>query len=498
MTSWIALLAGLVALRFLPSTRGEEQPWRARSETALAVVLGGIFAALACGWFSRFHLTGPTISSDFYDFCSAVGHTRNEDWRAYSQDRSYLAGWLPGFFAERVGVVEGLAWSAVLSTWVLGTGLYAWGRALHSRLAGAYTLLFALAFAPIVVLGRTLTFYPQYVACFCLSAGMTAVAIRFQSYRNLAAALATVGLCLLIDVRGVVWAAPNLTLLTLFFLIRPRKEALISSAIILVILSAFWWGGSRAYSPDHTSLDDQANPVRLYNEHKPHGQPLLTDPGPAGIPNFVWGRTPIQDIPKTLLLLGRDTQKVAPGLSQVRRTQEGRAAHFHPWYGLAISLGLVAMVGPGRRRSRILTFVITASPFFVVLYHASTLEFRARFAASALPPFAVLMGIGTATLWASTRSGTAQEAPLSGRLLAFWPSATRLLALTLLVFGLIPNFLSPDATWRQRFVTDQEVQEMRRGALGGKQPEAWGSEACVEAIRDDWQSGLPPLGRLYY
>jgi hypothetical protein len=70
--------------------------------------------------------------------------------------------------------------------------------------------------------------------------------------------------------------------------------------------------------------------------------------------------------------------------------------------------------------------------------------------------------------------------------------------LALLVFGLLPNFLAPNAEWRQRFVTDQEILEMRQGALGGKQPEAWGSEACVEAIREDWKNGLPPLGRLYY
>ena len=498
MTSWLAFLLALVALRFLPADRAQERVLRPQTEVGIAVLLGGLFAGLACGWFSRFHLTGPTISSDFYDFCSAVGQYRSEDWRGYSQDRSYLAGWLPGTLSKRVGVVEALAWSAVLATWVMGIGLYSWARALHSRLAGVYTLLFALGIAPLVVLGRTLTFYPQYVACFCLSAGLTAVAVRFRSLRNLAAAVTSVGLCLLIDVRGVVWAAPNLAVLALFYLPQPKKKAAISAAIATAILALFWWGGSRAYSPDHTSLDDQANPVRLYNEHKPQGQPLLTDPGPAGIPNFVWGRTPIQDIPKTLFLLGKDTQKVAPGLSQVRRTQEGRKAHFYPWYGLVSLLGCLALFGPGHRRMRIVTFALTSSPFFVVLYHASTLEFRARFAASALPPFAILLGVGAAALWAGKRSAPPEQASLLQRLRHHWPSGLRVAVLTALIFGLVPNYLSPNADWRQRFVTDQEVLEMRQGALGGKQPEAWGSEACVEAIREDWKNGRPPLGRLYY
>jgi hypothetical protein len=46
--------------------------------------------------------------------------------------------------------------------------------------------------------------------------------------------------------------------------------------------------------------------------------------------------------------------------------------------------------------------------------------------------------------------------------------------------------------------TDREVEAMRTGALGGRMPEAWGSEDCVEGIRSDWQNGLRPLGTLYY
>ena len=498
MTTWFALLLCLGALRFIPGSPRDEKPWKARYEIGLALLLGVVFSVLACGWFSRFHLTGPTLSSDFYDFCSAVAHARNENWSSYSQDRSFLAGWLPALFAARVGVVEGLAWSAAISSALIGTGLYVWARSLHSRMAGIYTLIFALGIAPIVVLGRTLTFYPQYIGWFCLSAGLCAAAVRFRNWWTLAAATASIGMCLLIDVRGVVWAAPNLALLLLFYLPQPKKQALIGMGIILTILAGFWWGGSRAYSPDHTSLDDQANPIRLHNEHKPVSEPLLSDPGPAGIPNFVWGRTPLQDIPKTLFLLGRDTKKVAPGLAQVTRTQRGRAAHFHPWYPLVGTLTLVFLIAPGPRRARIATLLLTASPFLVVLYHASTLEFRPRFAASALPPFAVLLGLGTATLWATGRKEVSENSSRSARLLHQWPSALRVGLLAVFVFGAIPSFLAPDASWRQRFVSDQEVQEMRRGALGGRQPEAWGSEACVEGIRDDWRSGKKPLGRLYY
>ena len=169
-----------------------------------------------------------------------------------------------------------------------------------------------------------------------------------------------------------------------------------------------------------------------------------------------------------------------------------------PWYGLVSALGLLALLGPGQRRSRLVTFAVTASPFLVVLYHASTLEFRARFASSALPPFAVLLGVGVATLWSGRREHPPKASSFLHRIQHSWPSVARLTVLALLVFGLLPNFLAPNAEWRQRFVTDQEILEMRQGALGGKQPEAWGSEACVEAIREDWKNGLPPLGRLYY
>jgi hypothetical protein len=500
MTSWLVLMLLLGALRFLPDHPRGERPWRRRYEIGLAVALGLVFGLLACAWFSLFHLTGPTSTSDFYDFCGAVSSYRAEDLANYSRDRSFLAGWLPSRIAVRVGILDGLAWTAILSTCILGTGLYTWGRAVHSRWAGVYTLVFALALAPLVVLGRTLTFYPEYVATFSLSAGLVCLALRFRSRLNLLVAAASIGLCLLIDVRGVVWAVPSLFLLCLVYLPQGWKRGGIHGAILLATLSLSWWAGSRAYGPSHTSLDDQANPVRLYNEHKAFGEPLLAEPGPGDIPNFVWGQTPIQNIPKTLFLLARDTKKIGPLLSDAYRTRLGRQQHFDPWYPVVLPLLLLGLFGLRKERLMVLGLLVTSAPFLAVLYHASTLEFRTRFASSAMPPIAVFLGLGLAVLW-----GNPSEPPLDPKakfpafsITTAWPSALRILLLLGLVGGAVPNYLSPSASWRVPFQTDREVEEMRTGALGGKIPEAWGSEICVQGIREDWKSGLPPLGKIYY
>jgi hypothetical protein len=500
LTSWPALLLLLVALRFLPGVAMGETPWRRRSEVALALGLGLLFAFLSCTWFSRFYLTGPTLSSDFYDFCSAVSNYRADDIASFSQDRSFLAAWLPAKIAENKGVVDGLGWTAVISMVVLGVGLYTWGRALHSRWAGAYTLVAALTIAPLVILGRTLTFYPEYVAVFSLSAGLVCLAIRFSNWLNLLLASASIGLCLLIDVRGVVWAVPSFFALCLVYLPLGWKKGMLHGAILWAVLGTSWWAGRLAYTSDSTSLDDQSNPVRLYNEHKDFGRPLMAEPGPNDIPNLVWGRTPIQDIPKTLLRLTKDTKKIAPLLSDAKRTKSGRENHFHPWYPVLIPFLLLSLVGIRKSKPRILGLVVTSLPFAAVLYHASTLEFTARFASSAMPPFAVIIGLGVAVLWGNPNPSLPLNAahkeshPIKRHL----PNFVRMGVLLSLAWGLIPSYLSPRADWRVTFTSDHEINSMRTGALGGKMPEAWGSEACVEGIRADWKSGLKPLGKLYY
>lgn len=500
LTSWPALLLILVALRFLPDVAMGESPWRRRSEVALALGLGSLFALLSCTWFSRFHLTGPTLSSDFYDFCSAVSNYRADDIASFSQDRSFLAAWLPAKIAQSKGVVDGLGWTAVISMVVLGVGLYTWGRALHSRWAGAYTLVAALTIAPLVILGRTLTFYPEYVAVFSLSAGLVCLALRFSNWINLLLASASIGLCLLIDVRGVVWAVPSFFALCLVYLPVGWKKGLLHGAMLWAVLGASWWAGRLAYTSDSTSLDDQSNPVRLYNEHKDFGRPLMKEPGPNDIPNLVWGRTPIQDIPKTLLRLTKDTKKIAPLLSDAKRTKFGREKHFHPWYPVLIPFVLLGLVGIRKSKPRLLGLVVTSFPFFAVLYHASTLEFTARFASSAMPPFAVIIGLGIAVLWGNPNPSLPLNAAHKERhpLKRHWPNVVRMGVLLSLAWGLIPSYLSPRADWRVTFTSDHEINSMRTGALGGKMPEAWGSEACVEGIRADWKSGLKPLGKLYY
>ena len=114
------------------------------------VAAGLTFAVLSTTWFSRFFISTPAISSDFYDFCGAVERFRSGEFAYYSQDRSLLAGVIPGSLAKRIGIVDGLAWSAVIASFVLGASLYLWARVAGDRLAG----VFAVSLCPSVVSGR--------------------------------------------------------------------------------------------------------------------------------------------------------------------------------------------------------------------------------------------------------------------------------------------------------------------------------------------------------
>jgi len=554
--------------------------------------MGLLFAGVGTYWFAPFHIAYPTgslataLTSDFYDFCSAVATYREKDFTHFTLDRSYSAAWLPTFFARKVGIIDGFAWASICSLGLLGTGLYTWARALHSRWAGVFTVFFALTIAPLVVLGRTLTFYPEYVAIFTLSAGLVCLAIRFRGLINLAAAGLSIGACLLIDVRGVVWAVPGLGMLCLVYLPQHWRKSLPAALVLFFTLGLSWWAGPSSYPANHTALDDQANPVRLYNDvqrkalsrtQKVHkkiqriapdtwkisnttdaqgrpviqvqsvgetsGEPLsiddirtplekagmiekegvfvevspevgtvfvrlaftaksvLREPTPQEIPSFIWGRTPIHQIPKTLWMLASDTGQVSPLLADTASIKEGREAHFHPFYPLAIACAGLILWGLRGRKMVLLAFLATAAPFLVVLYSASNLEFRNRFASSALPPFAVLFGVGLALLWRAPSEQAGQRTrPFKNiGFSSIWPAAVRMVLLAALVLGFIPNHLAPNAPWRKPLLADHEVQAMERAAQqAGPIPGAKGSEWCVEGLQQDILEGRSALGEMYF
>ena len=466
---WL-LIAFLVALRFVPGRREPEAEWSLPAEVALAVGIGLGFALVGTFWFSPLHLSGSAMTSDLFDFCGATAAMRDHQMADFGRDRSRLAAWLPALLVEGRAIMDGLALSAIVSLGVLGSAVYAWARILHSRFAGWAAILTALA-----------------VCTGCAALGC--LAVRTRSVGAFLAAGIGCALALLIDVRGLVWAAPVLVLCAgVAALTRERRVRLFVALLVPIGLS--WLGGHQVYTHKTTSLDAQAHPIRLYLEYgvlSPDGPRPVE---PSDMSRFIWGHSPLVEIPKTLWGLVDDTRTVAPLLRNIERNQTNRQRHLDPWG--PVGLMSLVMVGWGlrRHRDRLGALLITSLPFFAVLFHTANLEFRFRFAASGLPVLPVFLGLGLALWWRIPveTADDSGERRWSGRSFAL------LAMLGTLVVGPIPNFLAPESDWRTLFHPDRDRESLSVAALLGTAPPIPNAQPCVDAMIRDIQAGHDPMG----
>ena len=493
MTGLWTLLIAIVLVRFIPERESQETKWNGFLEVVIALSAGLAFALLGTFWFSRFHIVGETLSSDLYDFCGSVAAMRDGALADFSRDRSLAAGYLPTYFAERYGLVNGLVISSIISLGVIGSGLYIWARALSSRLAGLLAVIFALSLAPIVLLGRTITFYPEYVAVFTLASGLTCLAVKQRRpFYYLLGGLG-VAACLLIDLRGFVWALPLSMAAIIAALALRSRHSLILIAIFVMPIWGSWSLGSHVYSSKSTPLEAQFNAVRLFYEH---GSPENDTRGiytSRELPSFVWGRTPIRTIPDTLYNLLDGTRQTAPLMRNEEVVVRGRNMHLIPLLYIGGLSFIGALISTIRKPLKWSSLILTASPFLAVLYHATNLEFRHRFAASALPIVAIFFGLAVSwviqvQLPKNTMSKKIQS--LLGRI----PKLRSVLVLVICgaaVTGIFPSTLSPNAPWRTPFVEDSDIKRLIMASRFETTLQAQRSGTCVRALTADFDNGLP-------
>jgi hypothetical protein len=489
---WILIIA-IILVRFVPERKSTPSEFKGISEALIALLVGVAFALLGTYWFSRYHIVGDTLSSDLYDFCGSVAAMRDGPLTDFSRDRSFAAGYLPSLLSRQYGVANGLVISGILSLGVIGTGLYIWGRALNNRLSGLLAVICALSLAPVVLLGRTITFYPEYVAVFTLASGLTCLAIRERRPIFYFLAGVSVASCLLVDLRGVVWAVPlTLAALLAAFALRSKK----SLALVLLFalpIGGSWSIGDQVYTHRSTSLDAQANPVRLFYEHGTPRAEAPTERLREDSGAFVWGRTPLSSIPTTLYNLAIDTRTVAPLMSTERVVIQGRDAHLTPLFIMGVVTFIGALISLIRRPLYLAGFLLSSGPFLAVLYHSSHLEFRHRFAASGLPVLAVFFGLTVAAAIQSPLPKRIRFDELERRFGRVPKLRATLIAIiiSVAVAGILPSKLSPIAEWRTPFVADNELERMIAAARAGTSLEVWGSQPCIDGLAADIEAGRP-------
>ncbi|MCK6519123.1 hypothetical protein L6R46_29175 [Myxococcota bacterium] len=500
MTSLLPLaLAPLGIWLVSPTTgSGTAAPWSWPRELGLAAVVGALFAALCGLWLARFYLIGDNfLCSDFHEYCSSVSALAMDEPERFTKQRSAAAALPAALISRHTGLIDGMAWAGLLSSGLIGAGLYLWGRAAHSRLAGISAALSAATMMPVVVMSRTLSLYDEMTGWFVLGGAGAAVAWRQRSPGALFFAGIGVGLAGLADFRGLFWAVSYLGL-GLVAAIWPApgvaglgrrllRTVLNLTAFVLPVIYA-WRLGPWAYR-FNISLEEVMNPRQRFVEWG-FTDPALTAPFRAESA-FIWGSSPPEDIPKTILWVMRETAVIPREAWDTDDLHRLLAEHVTPWTPLwvaACALTALSLLRGPERFARLVVVFGAGVPFFMAFKGAVELQ-RAQlhYLGSSMPVFAVWMGVA----WASLCEGAAPSA-LSAPLerlrgwiwapLSRWPrlaekvlpSARGVLGvgfLALFVLGVLPSLVSPQASWRRRWAYGEgEILTLIGSAARGVDP----------------------------
>jgi len=506
-TWWTLLLLPLLLL--IPWVRRDAE-WAKRGwvEVALALACGGAVVTLCSGWLVQYHLVNsPITSSDFSEYCQSIAALRGDaEPGLFSHNRSRVTALVPGLLSRSLGIIDALAFSALGFTALVGAGMYAWGRAVHGRLAGVLTVFAFCAVGPLVVLPRTISLYSETMAAFVWASAGAALALRYRTWPTILLGGVGAGLALLAAARGLFWALPvfGLTLLACIPLEWRSPKAWRRAALLLVLAIApvalSYPVGKWAYQPSSWTLEQQMMGL-LQDRRIELGLPLPPTQPATG---YLWGYSSPLEIPATLRSLVAIQAQIPAEVSEFEETVWRRAAHIERWYPVLLTCLALSLVGLARRPWQLAALLGTLLPFFVALRGAGDILVFLRFVQTPMGGFPVLMATGVASLMTLRTVTEASTEANTGGSLGRWgwrtwarPTAAVALAAALVV-GAVPSWLSPVAPWRFGWVADAPLAQIIQKAADGPPTVRDQDYACHQALwRDYHESGHPPGTRLY-
>ena len=418
----------------------------------IGLLLGFGWTLLCCDWLAHFHTDANGIFyADLIEYCNGVS-TKNLLGIGASNKRSAFAMLLPRHFAKTEGVFDGLALGAVWGQIGIGALLYWWGTLIGGRRMGISVLLLACVAAPLTFISRVLSSYPAMSLCFV--AGATGTMWGIKSHRTLPMFIAGigVGITLLADARGIVWALPWLCGLLFVILFRGslfNKTMRLIALAIPIYLSHQW--APSFYVFDAIGIEPQVD-IRPSLYHW-----LKIYPPPYEYPtNFTWGMAPLSDLPQTIQFLWEQTKLVVPPSDRDAGLELGRAIAKFYWEWAILGL-VVTILWFAKRPWTLFAILISVSPFVMTFHGALTmLEEHIRFYIQTLPGIIILWAI----LW---EQGVTLSDHLIQRMSQSWYRWIQvpvrfglmwilpLYLLSNLVLGSIDSPLSPTANWRRNW-----------------------------------------------
>lgn len=455
-------LALLVVLALAPRVlRADPAPVRDRG-LAAAPIVGIVVALVWTFWLGPLHLTGPWTGADFPSYCTSLESLRHGRTAPWYEMRAVSSGLLPAVFSTRLGVVDGLAFGSIVAAFGVGAGLYAWGWAVGGWPLGVAIVGMASALAPMTILPRSLSFYPEITAALVLGTAATACAARLRTPAALVGGAVGVGLCMLIDARGLLWGLADLVVLLLAVPFS-RGSWPARLAAVVVPIGVAWALGGPAYAPS-LSLGQQVARMQQFNG--------LGVAPPTSAEPWKWGTSAPWALPSALLRIAELTRS---GEAAFRRSAFQQGMYDHqvlPWVPVVAGAAVVALWALRRRPVDLAVVVVTGAPFAVALRSAVVTEPADRFLAIGGPVVALVLALAWVGL-----VGEGRRRVVLGLVLLLGAVA-----------GMPPTWLAPHAAWRVALDANPEAVNAARAATGttsGSGPPL--APVCAQALHADAQ-----------
>ena len=289
-------------------------------------------------------------------------------------------------------MINGLALGALISTGLIGLGLQLWARAIGGPIAGYFAVAMCVGVGSSCGNEPFPQLLPEIIATFVLAAGTTALALRTRHVGFILAAGIMTCLCVVVDLRGLIWFLPLSVGVLLAVIGMASWKARFNTLCGLVgIYVVAWKLGSWSYHELATSLERQIDVRPLFAAFD--GQQFSP---PYSVPsNFVWGRSDLTELPNTLkFLFQQRTVQPPKGFLSADTGMDILAPYATGWtvllgIGLLLALALYAS-----KRWQILALLIPLSPFAVALIGTQELvEPHLRFFAHAIPGATVVLAV---------------------------------------------------------------------------------------------------------
>jgi hypothetical protein len=432
--------------------------WAPRYDLPMALGMGLLASWICEAWIVDHYLEGGrALTSDFGRVCGSLAAATQGQWEQWSPTSSRLSGVLIGPLVGPLGVLDALNLGASAGFALCVSSCVLWASALHSRLAGIATGFIALSLMPLAVMSRTLSFYPLNLGFFSLCLALGVMALVRPSKSSILAGSLGVGLVLLVDVRGLLFALPALLMVLLAAYRLKDLRLSLRAGIILAPLMGSWMLADLAYPGHPASLEDQ---VMALNANRDAAQ-SQNDEVHMPTSSFRWGASNPLLIPSTLHQLSLNNKSLIATTRDNSVNVKGRALYLRPWLIPLFCASLLALWGIRKRGWHLVALGISILPCLMILRTVALVEFHVRFLALATPAAAVLLGMGFATLLRG--SLPKDDAPATPRVLgpnpSWVPSGSRdlvgLFVLILLVVGTLPSWFSPSSRHKAPIATGQ-------------------------------------------